>query len=72
VKKFTVVLHGDVESVLANLALEYWGTPQLEPLSQASAQIDRVLAERPTEVGTSAGANLRYLTVPAQRSLCGV
>jgi hypothetical protein len=63
VKNFTVVWHPDVEEALAALVLEHWGTPQLEQLSHASAQIDQFLADRPGDVGSSAGANLRFLTV---------
>jgi hypothetical protein len=64
VKQFTVTWHADVQDSLAKLVVAHWGTPQLEQISRASAQIDRLLSERPLEVGTTAGANLRVLTVP--------
>jgi hypothetical protein len=64
VKNFTVVWHPDVEEALAALVLEHWGTPRLEQLSRASAQIDQLLGDRPGDVGSAVGVNLRFLTVP--------
>jgi hypothetical protein len=63
VKAYSVVWHTDVQDALANLVLQHWGTPQLELISRASAQIDQLLVDRPLEVGSSAGANLRFLSV---------
>lgn len=63
-KRFTVVWHADVQDELTNLVLKHWGTPQGEAITQASAQIDRLLAARPLEVGSSAGGNLRLLRSP--------
>lgn len=60
---FSVVWHPDVQDTLASFVVENWGSPRLAQISQASNQIDKLLAERPLEVGSSAGANLRFLTV---------
>jgi len=63
VKKYSVVWHPDVEETLAKFVLEHWGTSQLAEITHASNQIDKLLAERPLEVGSSSAANLRFLTV---------
>ncbi|WP_425617278.1 hypothetical protein NA78x_000952 [Anatilimnocola sp. NA78] len=62
--RYSVVWHPDVEETLAKFALEHWGTSRLKEISQASNQIDRLLGERPLEVGSSSAANLRFLTIP--------
>jgi len=64
VNRFTIVWHEDVQDGLAKLVLKHWGTPQLEKISQASAQIDRLLRDRPLEVGSSVNTNVRVLAVP--------
>jgi hypothetical protein len=64
VKPFTVVWHTDVQDALAEMVYKFWGTSQLEQISLASNQVDKVLAQSPLEVGSSSAANLRYITIP--------